>query len=58
MKNNSINEYRRVMSSLCLNDEAKHRIARNCAKYSTLQKIKTGDFTVTAVKQDKTSDRV
>lgn len=58
MKNNSINEYRRVMRSISLSDEAKQRIASNCAKYSTLNKIKNGKFTVTAVKKDKTTDRV
>lgn len=58
MKNNSIKEYRRIMQSVDLSDEAKQRITKNCAKYSTLKKIKMGKFTVTAVKKEKTTDRV
>ncbi len=58
MKNNSIKEYRRIMRSIALSDDAKQRIVKRCAAYSTLNKIKVGKFTVTAVKKEKTTDRV
>ena len=57
MKAQVIKEYRRVMNSVQLSDETKHRIARNCARYATVKKIKSGNFTVTAVIKEKTSDR-
>ncbi|MBQ3602760.1 MAG: hypothetical protein IJA02_02850 [Clostridia bacterium] len=57
MKANAIKDYRRVMNSVQLSDEAKQRIARNCARYATVRKIKTGNFTVTAVIKEKTTDR-
>ncbi len=57
MKANAIKDYRRVMNSVQLSDEAKQRIVRNCARYATVRKIKTGNFTVTAVIKEKTTDR-
>lgn len=57
MKAKAIKDYRRVMNSVQLSDEAKQRITRNCARYATVKKIKSGNFTVTAVIKEKTSDR-
>lgn len=57
MKAETIKDYRRVMNSVRLSNEAKQRIAKNCAKYATVKKIKSGNFTVTAVIKEKTPDR-
>ncbi|MBR2957220.1 MAG: hypothetical protein IKC20_03115 [Clostridia bacterium] len=58
MKANKIREYSRVMNQVNISDGMKQRIARNCARYVTLQKTKEGKFTVTAVIKEKTSDRI
>ena len=58
MKVNNIREYSRVMNQVNISKEAKQRIARNCARYTTLKKIKSRKFTVTAVIKEKTSDRI
>ena len=56
MKKKYIESYIGVMGKLNLSDEARHRIAKNCARYSTLHKIKRGKFVITAVKSEKTTD--
>lgn len=56
MKVNKIREYSRVMNQVSISDGMKQRIARDCARYVTLQKIQKGKFTVTAV--IKESDRI
>lgn len=57
MKTNNphINEYAMLMSCVDIDDAAKQRIIKNCARYSTLKKIKSGKFKVIAVKKEKTS---
>ncbi len=56
MKKKYIENYIRVMNTVDLSSEAKQRIAKNCARYSTLQKIRHGKFVITAVKSEKTTD--
>ncbi len=56
MKKKYIKSYTRVMNHVDMSDEAKQRIAKNCARYSTLQKIKRGRFVITAIKTEKTTD--
>ncbi|MBQ7102130.1 MAG: hypothetical protein IKK49_03415 [Clostridia bacterium] len=58
MKVNRIREYSRVMNQVNISDGMKHRIAVNCARYTTLKKIKSRKFTVTAVIKEKTTDRI
>lgn len=58
MKVNKIKEYSRIMSQVDISDEAKQRIAKNCARYVTLKKTKSRKFTVTAVIKEKTTDRI
>ncbi len=58
MKRKYINSYVRVMNSVTMSDEAKKCIIRNCARYSTLQKIKNGSFVITANQKEKTTDGV
>ncbi len=53
MKNNNYrNEYVRVMQSVAVDELVKLQIIRNCARYSTLKKIKAGKFKLIAVKKD------
>lgn len=56
MKRKYIDSFVRVMNSVTVSDEAKKCIIRNCARYSTLQKIKSGNFVITANNKEKTTD--
>lgn len=58
MKRKYIDSYVRVMNNVTMSDDAKKCIIRNCARYSTLQKIKNGNFVITANKKEKTTDGV
>lgn len=60
MKTNNphINEYARVMNCIDMDNAAKQRIIRNCARYGTLMKIKSGKFKVIAVKKEKTTENI
>lgn len=46
------------MNCVDVDDAVKQQIIKNCARQSTLQKIKSGKFKVTAVKKDKTADKI
>ncbi len=50
--NNYRDEYVRVMKSVDIDESVKQQIIRNCARYSTLKKIKAGKFKLVAVKKD------
>ena len=54
--NNCISEYKRVMNCVDIDEAAKQQIIKNCARYSTMKKIKSGKFRIIAVKKEKTSD--
>lgn len=58
INNKHLKEYSRVMNCVDIDDAAKQRIIRNCARYSTLNKIKSGKFKITAVKKEKTTSNV
>lgn len=54
--NNCISEYKRVMNCVDIDEAAKQQIIKNCARYSTMKKIKAGKFRIIAVKKEKTAD--
>ncbi len=56
MKRKYIDTYVSVMKEIELSDEAKQRICKNCARYSTLHKIKNGRYVLTASRKEKTTD--
>ncbi len=60
MKTNNphLNEYARVMNCVDMDNAAKLRIIRNCARYGTLMKIKSGKFKVIAVKKEKMTENI
>ena len=58
MKRRYIDNYVRVMNGITMNEDAKKCIIRNCARYSTLQKIKSNNFSITANQKEKTTDGV
>lgn len=58
MKRKYIDSYVRVMNNVTMSDEAKKCIIRNCARYSTLHKIKSSSFVITANKKEKTTDGI
>ena len=45
-------EYVRVMNSVDVGESVKQQIITNCARYSTLRKIRAGKFKLVAVKKD------
>ncbi len=51
--NNYRDEYIRVMKKVDVDESVKQQIIRNCARYSTLNKIRTFRFKITAVKKDE-----
>ncbi len=58
INNPHINEYARVMNCVDMDNAAKQRIIKNCARYSTLMKIRSGKFKIIAVKKEKTTENV
>ncbi|MEE1284977.1 MAG: hypothetical protein UHK54_08955 [Acutalibacteraceae bacterium] len=58
MKRKYINSYVRVMNDITMSEDAKKYIIRNCARYSTLQKIKNSSFSITVSKKEKTTDGI
>ena len=56
--NNPISKYVRVMSCIDIDEQAKQQIIKNCARYSTMKKIKAVRFKLTDVKKDRTLDKV
>lgn len=55
-KNGALNEYVRVMTCLDIDEEAKKRIINNCARYSTMKKLRAGKFRIIAVKKETFSE--
>lgn len=55
-KNGALNEYVRVMNCLDIDEEAKKRIIKNCARYSTMKKLRAGKFRIIAVKKETISE--
>lgn len=55
---NVMREYVRVMNKVDIDDSVKLQIIKNCARHSTLHKIKLGKFKITAVKKDKRADEI
>ena len=53
--NQALKEYKRVVNGIAIDGIAKHRIIQNCARYSTLKKIRSGKFKITAVIKEKTN---
>ena len=59
MKNNNYrNEYIRVMEKVDVEESVKQQIIRNCARYSTLNKIRAGKYKLIAVKKEKTAEKI
>lgn len=50
--NNQLKEYQRVMSCIDVEESVKQQIIKNCARHSTLNKIKSGRYKLIAVKKD------
>ncbi len=55
LNNKHLNEYKRVMCCVDIEESVKHQIIKNCARYSTLNKIKSGKFRIVAVIKEKTT---
>lgn len=56
-KNQYLKEYTRVMNSVDIDETAKQQIIKNCARYSTMKKIKSGKFKIIAVKKETISNQ-
>lgn len=46
------------MNCIDMDNATKQRIIRNCARYGTLMKIKSGKFKVIAVKKEKMTENI
>lgn len=46
-------KYRNIMNCIDVSPEVKHQIIENCAKYSTLKKIKSRKYSIIAVIKPK-----
>ena len=58
INNPLINEYARVMNCVDMDNAAKQRIIKNCARYGTLMKIKSGRFKLIAVKKETSTKNI
>lgn len=47
--------YKRIMNCVDVEESVKHQIVKNCARYSTLNKIKGRKFKITAVIKEKST---
>ncbi|MBQ2903921.1 MAG: hypothetical protein IJE48_05935 [Clostridia bacterium] len=47
--NNQFREYKRIMGCIDVEESVKQQIIRNCARHSTLNKIKSGKYKLIAV---------
>ncbi len=56
--NNQLGEYTRVMSCVDIDETVKCRIIENCARYSTMKKIKGGKYKIIAVKKEQTAEKI
>ena len=56
--NNRINEYRRVMNCVDVDDTVKQQIITNCARYSTMKKIRAGKYKLIAVIKEQTTKNI
>lgn len=56
--NNQLKEYVRIMNCVDADEGIKEQIIKNCARHSTLNKIKSGKYRLTVVKKDTSSDRI
>ncbi len=55
---NYINEYRRVMNCVDIDETVKRQIITNCARYSTMKKIRAGKNKIIAVIKEKTTENI
>lgn len=56
--NNQLKEYKRVMSCVDIDDAVKQQIIKNCARYSTMKKIRAGKYKIVAVKKEKRAEKI
>ncbi|MBQ2848345.1 MAG: hypothetical protein IJE74_08840 [Clostridia bacterium] len=55
---NQLKEYIRVMNCVDVDDSVRQQIITNCARYSTMKKIKAGKFKITAIKKDNSVEKI
>lgn len=59
MKNNNYrSEYIRVMGKVDIESSVKQQIIHNCARYSTLNKIKSGKYKLIVVIKEHTAEKI
>lgn len=56
--NSQLNEFKRVMNCVDVENTVKQRIIKNCARYSTMKKLRSGKYRIIAVKKEKTSNNI
>lgn len=56
--NSVLNEYKRVMCCVDVEDAVKHQIITNCARYSTMKKLRSGKYRLTAVIKENSTKKI
>ena len=56
--NNHLNEFKRIMNCVDVEDTVKLRIIKNCARYSTMKKLRSGKYRIIAIKKEKTVENI
>lgn len=54
--NRHLSEYKRILSCVDVEESVKRQIIKNCARYSTFNKMKSGKYRIIAVIKEKTSN--
>lgn len=53
-----INEYKKVLGCVDVDAAVKQQIITNCARYSTMKKIRSGKYRLTAVIKESTTKNI
>ena len=56
--NSVLNDYKRVMNCVDVEDAVKMQIIKNCARYSTMKKLRSGKYRLTAVIKENSTEKV
>lgn len=56
--NSVLSDYKRVMNCVDVEDAVKMQIIKNCARYSTMKKLRSGKYRLTAVIKENSTEKV
>lgn len=56
--NSALNDYKRIMCCVDVEDAVKMQIIKNCARYSTMKKLRSGKYRLTAVIKENSTEKI